>query len=239
MFVATMTFRPGGPPYDLAPARNRRSFVVAVVGGMNTEVSRLWNRWMTRLLRGSGGIRLLVGFFCTCLDLFLSRQENEDIARSLEPVNCQYGSYRGFNVTLLSFFGVKHVHRVCPPGRLQQRHQPSLLQAEMSLELSSVERGGHDNQPKVCSLFDELFQERHQDICRESTLVDFVEDYRRATGQGQIRHGLAEEHTVRHIFEEGAIWRRGILESDRVSDLFSKWDCRRRFEGRRVSDTIQ
>lgn len=182
---------------------------------------------------------LVLNLFACIFDFFLSGQEDENVTRSFEPMDRQDGPYCGFDVILLCFFGIEDLDRVRPPGYLQQRHQLSLLQAEIGLKLSSIKSGRHDDQPKVRSLFDELFEEGHEDIRGEGTFVDFVEDYGRVTRQHWICHCLAEKHTVRHVFEESSPWGSHIFKPNRVPDFLSERDfaCEK-WEGDSISEII-
>jgi hypothetical protein len=93
----------------------------------------------------------------TVLDLFLSRQEQEDVALVFGLVDHEDGTDGGLDVVGLGFFGVERLDREGSTGDLEERSFARVGSvAKVLLKLEGVECGRHDDDLEVLSTTSDL-----------------------------------------------------------------------------------
>lgn len=110
----------------------------------------------------------------------------------------EYGADGCLEVVWLWLGRVERLDGECAAGNLEERRA-----VEVVLELLGLQSSAHDDDLEIGSLRAEGLEQAKQDIGSEGTLVSLVEDDRRVAREGLVVHGLAQQHTVGHVLEEG------------------------------------
>lgn len=170
------------------------------------------------------------------LNLFFTRQKDEDITFGLAQMDLDDGADGGLEIVALRLGCIINLDRESTArntlsfkmSEIQDPIYHSLVHSyqqrrviEVFLELASIEGGRHDHNLQVLALAADLLEQTHQNIGVERTFVSLIEHDGRVAVQERVGHGLTQKHTVGHVLEERFV-ACVVLETDAVTDLFAE-----------------
>mmetsp|Transcript_32112 Transcript_32112/g.68363 ORF Transcript_32112/g.68363 Transcript_32112/m.68363 type:complete len:713 (-) Transcript_32112:7-2145(-) len=203
---------PRRPPHRPRPGRGRE--YLPLLRRRERRVQRVdhqLRRVLPHILRPQP--YLLAGL----LDLLLSRQEHKHIARTLALVYLYRRPNRRLDVVPFRLGRVEYFHGECAARHLEERGA-----VEVGLKLLRVERGGHDDNLELAVLApllplgEDLHQQPHQHVSRQSPLVRLVQNDHGVPAQQRIVHRLPQKHPVRQELEHRLVRVAHVLEPNRV-----------------------
>jgi hypothetical protein len=142
-------------------------------------------------------------------------------------MNLHGGANRGLEIVALGLGRVEDLDRERAAG-----HHDHWRILPVLGELARVESGGHDENVEVGAAQNDLLEEAKENVGGERALVSLVQNDDGVAIERRIGHGLAQQHTVSHVGEHGAL-RGGVVEAHVVAALLAQSDVHL------VSDTLR
>mmetsp|Transcript_37897 Transcript_37897/g.108999 ORF Transcript_37897/g.108999 Transcript_37897/m.108999 type:complete len:414 (-) Transcript_37897:906-2147(-) len=153
------------------------------------------------------------------LDLLLSREEDQNVARALGEVNLQHGDDASFEVVRLGGLRVVNADGVPPARDVEDRGV-----VEEFRELLGVKGGGRDDELQVVAEARHVLDQPEQHVGVQGSLVRLVDQHNGVGSHvGLIQEG-PKQHAVRHVLDNRLVGS-AILEADVVADFVAELDA--------------